>query len=128
MARLTKTEERARDRLSYYMWKQSEAENITTALRDEVPEAWHILEHDIPVAEKKTKVTLRLDESLVKFYRAMGPGWHARVNMILGTWAQMKIGKALEEERMIEEMFVEAMKAEAKGNRLEREQRKSDGG
>ena len=119
MARLTKTEERARERLSYYMWKQSEAENLTTALRDEVPEAWHVLEHDLPVREKKVQVTLRLDESVAKFYRAMGQGWHARVNTILGSWAQMKIAKALEADKMLTDRWMDAHMANHKKWRAE---------
>jgi uncharacterized protein (DUF4415 family) len=58
-----------------------------------IPEAWATLEEDIDIVEKKLKITLRLDESVVKFYRAMGPGYQAQMNRVLATYAQMKIAK-----------------------------------
>ena len=61
------------------------------ALREEVPEAWHTLEADLDVWEPKEKVTLYVETSVARFYRAMGHGYQARINRILATWAQMKI-------------------------------------
>ncbi len=113
----------AEERLSHYLWKLSEAEKITTAMREEVPEEWHRIEHDFPVEEKRVKVTLLLDESLAKFYRGMGRGWHARVNHILGTWAQMKIAQALDEEEQMSEGFLRAL---VERNRLALERRDRD--
>ena len=66
-----------------------------------MPLAWHTLEHDLDVEESKVKITLRLDESVAKFYRAMGPGYQARISRILGLWANMKIGEALRVEEAI---------------------------
>ena len=66
-----------------------------------MPEAWHTLEHDLDVQEKRTKVTLLLDDSVAKFYRAMGQGYQARINRILALWAHMKIGDVLRKEEMI---------------------------
>ncbi len=63
-----------------------------------VPEAWATLEQDVDVWEPKVKVTLRLDESVAKFYRAMGPGYQARVSRILATYAQMRIAEVREGE------------------------------
>lgn len=56
-----------------------------------VPQAWDTLERDIDVEEKKTKLTLRLDDSVAKFYRAMGAGYQARINRILATFAALCI-------------------------------------
>gem|GEM_PF-4536393 len=47
------------------------------------------------------KITLRLDESVAKFYRAMGAGYQARISRILGLWANMKIGEVLRMEEAI---------------------------
>ncbi len=44
--------------------------------------------------EKKVQVTIRLDESVAKFYRAMGRGYQGRINRVLATYAQMRIAKA----------------------------------
>lgn len=60
-------------------------------VREKIPEAWLSLDQDVDVWEPRVKVTLRLDESVAKFYRAQGRGWHARVNRVLATYAQMKI-------------------------------------
>jgi len=70
-----------------------------------VPEAWDTLEQDIDVEEKKAKVTLLLDDSVAKFYRAMGKGYQARINRILATFAQMRIAQV----RKLDEMFAEEM-------------------
>ena len=78
-----------------------------------IPVEWDTLERDVDVEEKKVKITLRLDESVAKFYRAMGNGYQARMNRILGTFAQMRMGQVtMENERVAIEMrkINEAMK------------------
>jgi uncharacterized protein (DUF4415 family) len=67
-----------------------------------VPEAWDTLEQDLDVFEPKTKITLRLDDSVAKFYRAMGEGYQARINRILATFAQMRIAQVRRLEEMLE--------------------------
>ena len=64
--------------------------------RREVPDAWMTLELDMETVAKKQKVTLYLDEAVVKMYRAMGPGYQGRINRILETWMQMKIAEKSE--------------------------------
>jgi len=68
-------------------------ETLATIIRDLTPEAWDTLEADIDVEEKKVRVTLLLDESVSKFYRAMGKGYQARINRVLATFAQMRIAE-----------------------------------
>jgi len=89
--RLTKTERIAQDALIKNLIHLQRDTWVTTALREEVPDAWHTLECDLDVWEKKQKVTLYLETSVAKFYRAMGPGYQARINRLLATYAQMKI-------------------------------------
>lgn len=74
-------------------------------MREEVPEAWHTIEHDLDVVEKKVKVTLWLDESTAKFFRAMGKGYHARINRILGLWAHLKIAQFIAWEKKVKEYW-----------------------
>lgn len=69
---------------------------LSSAVREAVPEAWHRLEQDLPVEERKVKVTLYLDQSVARFYKAMGKGYQARINRLLATWAQMKIAEELQ--------------------------------
>jgi uncharacterized protein (DUF4415 family) len=71
-------------------------------LRDVIPEAWERLEHDVDLPEKKTRVTIRLDDSVVKFFRAMGPGYSQLINRVLATYAQMKIAEVKLNDRRAE--------------------------
>jgi uncharacterized protein (DUF4415 family) len=91
MARLTKTQTLARDTLMRDLIHLSRDDWITATLPDAVPDAWHTLEADLDVEEPRVKVTLYLDRSVARFYRGMGRGYHARINRLLRTWAQMKI-------------------------------------
>ena len=117
---LTKSQRMAKEKLSELMWRSQLEDNISAAMRDEVPDAWHRLEADLDVVEPKVKVTLRLDASVAKFYRAMGVGYQARINRILETWAQMKIAGVMEAEAMMDAMMMEgvqAKRAEARGRK-----------
>lgn len=91
MARRTKTERLARDRLMRDLIHLSRDSWIPATLEEVVPEAWHTLEVDLDVEEPREKVTLYLDRSVARFYRGMGQGYQARINRLLRTWAQMKI-------------------------------------
>jgi len=62
-------------------------------VREIVPEAWDTLEQDVDVPERKVQISLRLDESVAKFFRASGPGYQARINRVLALFAQMRIAQ-----------------------------------
>ncbi len=103
MPRMTKGERLSRKYLMRYLYEQTlDQENLSLALRDRVPTAWHTLESDLDVEEPKLKVTLRLDESVARFYRAMGAGYQGRINRILSLWAHMKIADAMRVEEAIQ--------------------------
>ena len=68
-----------------------------------VPDAWDTLEQDIDVDEPKEKITIYLDASVAKFYKAMGRGYQARVNRVLATFAQMRIAQVKRLNEMMEE-------------------------
>ncbi len=95
MTRMSKTERIARDGLMKSLIALNRDPWIVRALAEEVPDAWRTLEHDLDVTEKKVKVTLYLDTSVAKFYRAMGQGYQARINRLLATYAQMHIAPDL---------------------------------
>jgi uncharacterized protein (DUF4415 family) len=81
--RRTKSEERSHSEL---MIELSELElwSRQFMLKDaQIPRAWHAVEAEHPCAPAKTKITARLDADLVRFYRAMGAGYQARMNAIL---------------------------------------------
>ena len=68
-----------------------------------VPEAWDTLEQDVDVEEKKIKLTVYLDSSVAQFYRAMGKGFHGRINRILATFAQMRMAQVKKLNEMLDE-------------------------
>jgi uncharacterized protein (DUF4415 family) len=53
---------------------------------DKVTAGWHSIEKDIPVRPRKTKVTAAFDTEVVKWFRAMGLGYQARMNQVLRTY------------------------------------------
>ena len=93
MARKTKTQRIAQERLMHDMIYLMQDSWIPKQVAEAVPEAWHTLEHDLDVTEGKEKVTLYLDASVAKFYRAMGKGYQGRINRLLGTYAHMKVAE-----------------------------------
>ena len=107
MARMTKTEARARDMLMRDLIHLSREDWVPATLAETVPEAWHTLEADLEVEEPREKVTLYLDRSVARFYRGMGRGYHARINRLLRTWAQMKIAGEVRLDAYLEKRVTE---------------------
>ena len=117
--RMTKTERIAREKMGYHMWLiAKEGDPFYEDLRGKVPRAWHLLEVDLDCEEPKEKVTLYLDRSVARMFKAMGKGYQARINRLLQTWLQMKIANLNEIEAQIDarhwdvsKKIVEAMKS-----------------
>lgn len=99
--RMTKSERLARRNLSRLMWENRQ-DVLTMNYDKEIPDAWHRLEADLDCFEKKEKVTLYLEKSVARFYKSMGTGYQARINRILATWAQMKIGEFLDMQSRVD--------------------------
>ena len=114
-ARITKSERLARRRLVYHLWRASEDQLPLTEIRAEAPEAWHIIEADLDCAEPKEKVTLYLDRSVARCFRAMGKGYQARINRILATWMEMKAAGLMEVEAALSKRRQEVVRAEQDG-------------
>lgn len=55
-----------------------------------IPDEWHEIARQKP-SERKTRVTLRLDEGLVRFFRSMGPNWQVRVNRLMSVWMHPRL-------------------------------------
>lgn len=99
-------EERYRALMFHHIHRDDDG--LARLIRDHVPEAWHVLEMDLDVEEPKDKVTLYLDRSVAKTFRAMGAGYQARINRILATWMQMKIAELVGFEMSMTEALVKA--------------------
>ncbi|SMH40377.1 BrnA antitoxin family protein [Maritimibacter sp. HL-12] len=97
----TKTERLALERLGKRSLALDDTPIWVYDLREEVPAAWATLEQDIDVEEPRVKITLRLDASVARYFRAMGKGYQERINRVLATYAQMKIARVLEIDREI---------------------------
>lgn len=58
--------------------------------RMRIPDEWHEIARQKP-GRTKTRVTLRLDEDVVKFFRSMGPDWQVRVNRLMSVWMHARL-------------------------------------
>lgn len=79
--------------LNYMMVADLHMPSVT---RDVIPEEWLALDELHPPQGKKVRVTLLLDEQVVKFFRARGRGYQAYVNDVLRFFVKMRIAKIIE--------------------------------
>ncbi len=112
MAKLTKGERIARQRLFQHLAMAEADTPDWDRIARQVPEAWHLIAHDLDVTEPKEKVTLYLDRSTARLFRGMGKGYHARINRILSTWASMEIAGLLEFRAMFKTRMSEMVQAD----------------
>ena len=98
----SKAAQNARSQLIWDLTYLRRERLITADIRDEVPEAWHTLEADILTQEHKEKVTLYLDRSVARVFKAMGKGYQAQINRLLRTWVQMKIAEEVRLDAALE--------------------------
>ncbi|MGD1882242.1 MAG: BrnA antitoxin family protein [Paracoccaceae bacterium] len=61
--------------------------------------------------EPKEKVTLYLDRSVARSFKAMGKGYQSRINRLLQTWLQMKAAGMIEVEKAMLDRQREVNKA-----------------
>ena len=60
-----------------------------------LPAAWDEIWKDRAVAPKKTRVTIRLDADVVKFFRTMGPGYGPQINEVLRAFVHFRLAKII---------------------------------
>lgn len=48
-----------------------------------LPAGWQGMDYDDPVKPATTRITIRLDADLVRWFRKMGPGYTGRINQVL---------------------------------------------
>lgn len=100
----SRTARLARTRLARHLQGFDDDEKIWWHVQRKVPEAWATLAEDIDSPEPRRKVTLRLDDSVVRFFRALGPGYQAHMNRVLATYAQMQIGQIERQRQTMREI------------------------
>ena len=85
---------KAVDRLRHTLRAQMDDDRVISDLEDTIPDAWALLEADVPCEGPKVKVTLYLDAPTATFFRAMGKGYQERINRLLMVYAQAKIAES----------------------------------
>ncbi len=118
----TKARQRAEDAMYDALMFMRKGDMIERTVREEAPDEWHMLEFDYAVTEKKEKVTLYLDRSVARCFKAMGKGYQERINALLRTWMQMKINEFLRVEEKLIERY-DRMEARLEREKAEREAR-----
>lgn len=59
-----------------------------------IPEEWHNLAAGVP--SKRVKVTMMVEQDVVKFFKSLGPGYQARMNDVMRAFMHMKLGRLLQ--------------------------------
>lgn len=67
-----------------------------SALTELSPEWHHIWEDKDRRDGKRTRVTAAFDADVVKFFKAMGPGYQHRMNRVLRAFMHMRLAKLIE--------------------------------
>ena len=50
---------------------------------EHIPPEWRDMDRIAPVKPKKTKLTIHIDEDVVRFFRKLGRGYQGRINAVL---------------------------------------------
>ena len=67
---------------------------ISDALKDCPPE-WDEIDLQVPTRVQKTKISIRLDDDVLKFFRAMGPNYTTKINYVLRTFVMGRLARVL---------------------------------
>ncbi len=86
VAKRTKVEEKAHSELLVELAEMDLWMQQFRLKEGYIPEAWAEMEDRAPVNEPKTKVTISLDTKVLRWFKAMGRGYQARVNAVLRTY------------------------------------------
>ncbi len=95
----TKTEEQAHTDLLLNLMEQRLWMEDFRLKDDFIPPEWNQMDDIAPVAPKKTKVTLRLNDKTLRWFRAMGPGWQTRADKVLETYMLAVVSREVRTRR-----------------------------
>ncbi len=94
-AKRSKTEEQSFDRMLDALGEQMEEVERLKLSMDLIPPGWHRVAREAPVTPPKTKVSLKLDDDMVAWFRSLGRGWQPRMNAVLRAYMHAVISKAV---------------------------------
>ncbi|QJF52776.1 BrnA antitoxin family protein [Roseobacter ponti] len=83
----------------------------TQWLDQSLPDDWSGLDWHAPVAPHRTRVTLRLDSDMLRWFRKLGPGYQARLNQVLRIyWMALVAGhiKGFPSDDTVPRLLIEA--------------------
>lgn len=61
-----------------------------------LPEEWQPIATNAEVTGPRDKITMRLDRDVLKFFRAMGPGYQIQIARVLRAWMHGRLAKVIE--------------------------------
>ncbi len=119
----TKGQRDARQQMMYEL--ELLQEDLSSQWLDQsLPDDWTGLDWFDPVVRHKTRVTIRLDSDMLRWFRKLGPGYGPRLNRILRIyWMSLLAGhiKGFPEDNTVPRLMGEA-------RRLQEEMRENRGG
>ena len=60
------------------------------------PKGWYAMEDKYPDRPKRTRITARFDEDVVKFFKRSGAGYQAKMNEVLRMYMFARVAKYVE--------------------------------
>ncbi len=95
----SKTEEQSFDRMLGTLGEQlAEIDRLKRGM-ELIPPGWHRVAREAPVTPPKTKVSLKLDDDMVAWFRSLGRDWQPRKNAVLRAYMHAVISKAVKEAK-----------------------------
>ncbi|MFD1508983.1 BrnA antitoxin family protein [Lacimonas salitolerans] len=99
-----------RKQTEYYGYMKTIMEQLEWDLHDtiwhsrRVPPAWAEIANT-RYAGKKTRVTLLVEENVVRFFKSMGTGYQARMNEVLAAWMYARLSGILNGQDTVAEFL-----------------------
>lgn len=110
----TKAERNTKTQMMYEL-ERLQKDLSETWLDQSLPEYWSGLDWESEVARKTTRVTIRLDADMVRWFRALGPGYQTRMNRVLRIyWMALMSGyvKGFPEDNTVPRLAAEARRVQ----------------
>lgn len=92
----TKAQAKALFRLKERMLRLERDLHHAYHFRDHIPMEWSCIHENY--SEQKVRITMRVDEGVVKFFRSMGPRYQVRMNDVLQSYVQARLAGFIMEE------------------------------
>ena len=97
----TKAERTAEDELEtslhrVRMYRHMADVDSQRLLIDHFPKGWHSMEDKYPDRPKRTRITARFDDDVIKFFKRTGTGYQAKMNEVLRMYMFARVSKYVE--------------------------------